>query len=649
MMLKSFQKVKKAGCILFAVLILWMTPACDYLDVRHMETVDAASIAVGVTAVSLLKVTAAAFGVVIAAAATAKAVDSFQEWLDEHGDAQSIATWNQAQAEAQSVALNASFVGSVRSWLGSRFSSLDSGSVESVMVGTGVITNGVELSTDYAELEAAFLSSQYSAELNKNYFYYFRTMERPCMDLYTSNLTGLYCFFSTNGNFQICQVSDNKVTGSYINTYRLRGCLSNYSFSRLSSGEVSTILNSFPFDGIYPFRTNIPVICTGLPSSVSSGALFSTILSHATATYGLDASEPFATSFGSFSDANLANLAAVNLTAAGIEKIQQAVDQAVAGNTSTGDDGKPVYTPEIAQAVIDAYQQGLADAGAIDPDVPVDPDTPVDPDDPVVPPGDGILDFLGGLKDSLKTWITAIPDAVSAGVSTIKGILETGWTTLWGHLTGIGDTLSGIGEAVGTGFSQVVSGITDIPGTLGGLFEDLHDWILGIPGTFDGLFEGLHDWILDIPQTLTAGFGVISDSFEALRGWLLDLMDAIPTADAITLPITDAVSDVLTVDPDAVREAIDAEAAELWNLPFLDQAQELYSSIQASDTLQYPQIRIETPEILKSCYQEPEIILLDFEDYGDYCQWARLLIRAALWLAFVWHVIVLVTPKLRIS
>ncbi len=142
MFLHAFYKTKKVSCILLAVLILWMTPACDYLDTAHMETVDAASVAVGVTAVSLLKVAAAAFGVVITTALTVKAVDAFTTWLQENGSQEDIELWNQADTDAPSFAYSESLAGKVGEWLRTQFTSLDSGEV-TIAYGDGEITNGV--------------------------------------------------------------------------------------------------------------------------------------------------------------------------------------------------------------------------------------------------------------------------------------------------------------------------------------------------------------------------------------------------------------------------------------------------------------------------------------------------------------------------
>lgn len=637
------RQAKRISCVLLSVLILFLTPVCDYLDARHMETVNAASIVAGVTAASVLKLTAAAFGVVIATAATAKAVDSFQQWLNENGSAESLATWNQAQAEARELALSTGFIGDVKRWLQSRFSSLDSGTIESVTVGTsGRFTNGAVCPCSEGDVD--LLSSSYLG--TGGYLYYW---SGSYVYVYQTDLTDVFCIFLTSAINEnacfACQVEDGRI-------WRIpRSARRSYRFKNLSlSPDLAAVYEfgsgAFWWDSGTYVCTNIPTIVTNF-SSLSDGALFSNVLAHATATYGLDASEHLGTSFGSFSDANASALAGMTLTAADIAKLQGMIDQAVADNTETGDDGKPVYSPDIAQAIIDAYKQGIEDAGG-GTENPDPPDTP-----PVVTPDTGILDFLGGLKDSLKTWITAIPDAVASGAGTIKGTLEAGWSTLWGHLTGIKDTVTEIGDTVTTGFESVVSGLTALPDVITGAFSDLHQWILDIPGSFSGAFSDLREWIMDIPETLEAGGAAITDKLDAvagtLTGALSDLADAIPGADAITTPITDAIADALTVDAAAVAAAVEVEKADLWSFPFLAQAQELFEGLSFSEEISYPKIKVETPAVLRPYYDQPEIVLLDFETYKDYCLWARLLFRAAIWLALVWHVVDLVTPKFRIS
>lgn len=65
-----------------------------------------------------------------------------------------------------------------------------------------------------------------------------------------------------------------------------------------------------------------------------------------------------------------------------------------------------------------------------------------------------------------------LPDAVASAAASLKGALENGWTTLWKHLTGIGNTLTDLSGTVAAGFEQIMQGITDIPETLTGQFSD---------------------------------------------------------------------------------------------------------------------------------------------------------------------------------
>lgn len=651
MFLHAFYKTKKVSCILLAVLILWMTPACGYLDTAHMETVDAASVAVGVTAVSLLKVAAAAFGVVITTALTVKAVDAFTTWLQENGSQEDIELWNQADTDAPSFAYSESLTGKVGEWLRTQFTSLDSGEV-TIAYGDGEITNGVPAVCPAAEesLRNNYLfptiakaptydhyiymvNHESSGSIGRHYLYCFICDGSPYLFFYNSGFT-YYFYDSVKG----CYV--RPISSSFRSYY--------FNPATLDSGllsESSTMPYRVNFNGIYPaepsypafrFVTNLPVIVTDLETRPGNNIYFSDLAPHILQTYNFN-QEAMLTSYGNFSLENVNRLPALNLTADNISQIQDSVDQAAADHTSLDEEGNPVYAPDISQAIIDAYERGLeaAGAGTVDPDQPVDPDRPVDPEEPVIPPGDGILGFLQGLQDSLKAWITSIPDAVASAAASLKGALENGWTTLWGHLTGIGNTLMDLSGTVAAGFEQIVQGITDIPETLTGQFSDLQQWILDIPETLSAGFSDLQERIGEFSLTITDA--------------LADLAAAIPDAGAISGPITDAIADALTADPEVIQETVEAEKTDLWNLPFLTQAQELFDDFRFSAVVTYPKIKIETPAVLRPYYDQPEIILLDFEDYKDYCLWARLLFRAAIWLALVWHIVDLATPKLRIS
>lgn len=611
---------KKSFCLVLAVLILFLTPACDYLDVRRMRRVDAASVAVTITGVSLLKLVAGAFGVVLTVKAASSLADEFGDWLSEHGDAESIETWNAAQREAQRIAVSESFTGKVRDWLHTKFDSLDSGAVSTATAGMEV-TNGVACAyPDAEEALRAFVLKNY------NYYVYAYSVSQD-----STTVRIYYSFYPFQGSVPSCLVFTESCgyayvlddSGVFLSKTSVLNTGGRYDFDLNSLHGYANNRNyvfcvsDIPFDSdTKRIVTNVPVIITDFPGSLDDKVLYSSVLSHATATYNMSAGELAATSFGSYSDANVTSIVNKQLTAAAINTVNAAVSAAVDRSTTTDDDGNPVYAPDIAQTVIDAYRQGLEDAGG---GTVIDPDQPVDPDIPVVP-DTGILPFLQGLKDSLMDWILSVPSAVESAGQAVTDALQTGWTTLW-------EWLSDIHAAVTSGFA------------------DAGGWIMDIPAVLEGLSADLQEWITDIPA-------VVQDSFSDLHAWLQDMQasfPAVPDAGELTLPIVDAVGNVLAVDPAAVQEAIEAEKAELWDLPFLVQAADLFGSFRFSDEAEYPKIRITTPDILRPYYSEPEIILLDFEDYKDYCLWARLLFRAAIWLAFVWHVVDLATPRLRIS
>ena len=62
-----------------------------------------------------------------------------------------------------------------------------------------------------------------------------------------------------------------------------------------------------------------------------------------------------------------------------------------------------------------------------------------------------------------------------------------------------------------------------------------------------------------------------------------------------------------------------------------------YFRTAITDNYDYPVISITTPDILLPYYQQPEIILVDFEDYAKYFVWARAIISFSLYFGFgIW-------------
>ena len=93
---------------------------------------------------------------------------------------------------------------------------------------------------------------------------------------------------------------------------------------------------------------------------------------------------------------------------------------------------------------------------------------------------------------------------------------------------------------------------------------------------------------------------------------------------------------LLTLDVPAIKTAVQAATKDVALETGLEPIVTLFEGIRFDDNITYPVIAIDTPDILKKFYQEPQIILLDFEDYAQYCQWARNIFRVTLWLAFLY-------------
>lgn len=54
--------------------------------------------------------------------------------------------------------------------------------------------------------------------------------------------------------------------------------------------------------------------------------------------------------------------------------------------------------------------------------------------------------------------------------------------------------------------------------------------------------------------------------------------------------------------------------------------------------VEYPTIRIQTPDVLKNYFESEYIVLIDFEEYSVYFSWARNLIRAFIWIMFIYSI-----------
>lgn len=117
---------------------------------------------------------------------------------------------------------------------------------------------------------------------------------------------------------------------------------------------------------------------------------------------------------------------------------------------------------------------------------------------------------------------------------------------------------------------------------------------------------------------------------------------AIPNYMSVLNNILLAVQNIFVID----TAAVDVSAKKLvgiWDkhLPFIPKVQKLISSVSFSDAYEYPVIKIGTPKNIRPYYDSDYIVLLDFgnSDVRQYFVWARTIIKAGLWIAFLYSLL----------
>lgn len=100
-----------------------------------------------------------------------------------------------------------------------------------------------------------------------------------------------------------------------------------------------------------------------------------------------------------------------------------------------------------------------------------------------------------------------------------------------------------------------------------------------------------------------------------------------------------AISTFFVIDFDQIKTHI---VSTINDIPTFDVFEPIigyfdYFRTAITDNYDYPVISITTPDILLPYYQQPEIILVDFEDYAKYFVWARAIISFSLYFGFgIW-------------
>lgn len=226
-----------------------------------------------------------------------------------------------------------------------------------------------------------------------------------------------------------------------------------------------------------------------------------------------------------------------------------------------------------------------------------------------------LLMLLGGALSNL-----------SAFQSKILGVLE-------GVEEWIMDIPENIGKALDKVFSPTLTGIATGIGAVAGHLEE---WIMDIPESIMDLLS-INELPLDL--ILTGILGLPLDVVKALNDSLdldIDIPDiAIPNYKTLLDRIIELLEGLFLIDTAALAVALSGFEL-VWEdkLPFGEKLLALFNEFYFSSNYNYPVIKVRTPQILTSYYDDEYIVLLDFADYKQYVLWARNLVKACLWFAF---------------
>lgn len=127
-----------------------------------------------------------------------------------------------------------------------------------------------------------------------------------------------------------------------------------------------------------------------------------------------------------------------------------------------------------------------------------------------------------------------------------------------------------------------------------------------------------------IKEAIGENTGAVEESNSILRSILLSIDGVAATLE-----------NMFVLDFDVITEALGGFTS-LWEekLPFVNKLPGLLDGIVATDSYNYPVIKMKTPDILSTFYEEEYIVLCDFAEYEVYILWVRNLLKVLLWFSF---------------
>lgn len=682
---------KRIFVLFLSFLIAFNLISSDY----QCSKVEAA--AATISLLDLLYATAASIGIPLATgvggAVIAKNLeDAFISYVTGT-DSKDIDTWTRASnGIAGGVALTAGMVDDVKGWLETFGIDVKSGSVVektvSIPTGEGLVW--------FDNPMLNFTSVKKSSDGTK---WLYDGISCFDLSFGESEPLTYALGLVTSGNSKLYLITKTKLTnGAYTDKQRYM-YVSDLGTEIDARDYISTKINqSKYFQGTYSwYYTNYGLVCTynryyiyeaggdsnwsnltidkfvsnvsGIPQYESLDAIKS-ILSEGSVT-----SDITIPSIGTYDENNITELTdGRTLSAADLQAIADAINNPYADYKNS--DGA-ITQEDLQAAVTAAIAAALAAAGEKE-----EPDNPTD--DSVITAGfQGVFDWFQKVFDLMKTFFaTATTFVTTFPLKLWRDSLETFPVTLANIQDAVGDVF-GVGE-------QIAESLTTFPTA-----ESLKDLITGVPADLTNLKDAVSVFPKAFQDAMT---GVITDVFPAaLIGALEDALPSYIVAGVTALPLqlvdilipqldlsipralegslpkilTDALAGsivlpeikvdlpaieipnymdilgqilaailaipaLLTFDVPAIKAAAQAATKDVALETGLEPIVTLFEGIRFDDNITYPVIAIDTPDILKKFYQEPQIILLDFEDYAQYCEMARNIFRVTLWLAFLY-------------